>query len=74
MGSGDGENQENTEVGEQGVKGEASILKIHIVFIVFSSGLCQTVAGFSVSQKDDVELLGGNQDTVQSRVNPKCIR
>lgn len=35
-----------TEVGDQGVKGEASVLKIHIVFIVFSSGLCQTVVGF----------------------------
>lgn len=25
-------------------------------------------------QKDDVELLGGNQGTLQSKVNPKCIR
>lgn len=28
----------------------------------------------SFSQKDDVELPGGNQGTLQSRVNLKCIR
>ena len=50
MGSGDGENKQTnkkkTEVGDQGVKGKVSVLKIHIAFIVLSSGLRQTVVGF----------------------------
>lgn len=67
MGPGEGEKQ--NQIREQGVKSEASLLKIYIVFIYISPWFMQDNGSFSVPR----EVMGLLVVT-KPKVNPRCIR
>lgn len=61
-----------TETGEQAAKREASLLKIHIVFIYILFWLMQNNG--SLFPKKGRGLLGVNQGRPKPKVKPRCIR
>lgn len=61
-----------TETGEQAAKREASLLKIHAVFLYILFWFVQNNG--SLFTRKGRELLGVNQGRPRPKVDPRCIR